>query len=287
MRNYRFLILLGLLALGSAGLAAEARAAREPVLDGKRLSAWLKDYEKSMPVPEYEGDPQMRTRAAEAVRRIGTNGIPWLLQELSAKETTGGDELPANYYSGEAIKRRWLAATAFGILGSAAEPATPMLIPLLDGKQTSYTAATALGGIGVKSIPVLIQALTNTHACARESAARVLGLFGARAEGAIPALIRCAADQVDSVRGFATFSLGQIGGEPDVVVPVLIANLRDSDHSARWNAACALGKFGGKAKRAVPALLKLLHEDDSDVRTIARDALHQIDPEAAAKAGVE
>jgi hypothetical protein len=37
-------------------------------------------------------------------------------------------------------------------------------------------------GIGVESIPVLTKALTNSHACARESAARVLGLFGAKAQ---------------------------------------------------------------------------------------------------------
>jgi HEAT repeat protein len=229
----------------------------------------------------------MRARAEAAVRKVGTNAIPWLLVELSAKEATRGDELPTNFCSGAAIGRRWLAATAFEVLGSSAKDATPNLIPLLDDKQTSYTAATALGGIGVGSIPVLTQALTNTHSCARESAARVLGLFGAKAESAVPALIRCAADKDDSVRGFATFSLGQIGREPDVVLPVLIANLRDSDHSARWNAACALGKFGDKAKPAVPALLKVLHEDDPDVRVIATDALHQIDPEAAAKAGVK
>jgi HEAT repeat protein len=240
----------------------------------------------AFPSQEYDGDPQMRARAEAAVRKAGTNAIPWLLVELSAKEATRGDEMPTNFYFGEAIGRRWLVATAFEIFGASARDATPTLMPLLD-KQTSYTAATALGSIGVESMPVLTQALTNTHACARESAARVLGLFGAKAQNAIPALVRCAGDKDDSVRGFATFSLGQIGQAPEVVVPVLIMNLRDPYHSARWNAACALGKFGDKAKPAVPALLKVLHEDDPDVRDIATDALHQIEPEAAAKAGVK
>ena len=133
--------------------------------------------------------------------------------------------MPTNFHSWEAIERRWIAVTAFGILGPSAKSATTALIPLLDDKQTSYTAATALGGVGVDSIPVLIGALTNTHACARESAARVLGLFGPKAQSAIPARIRCAADKDDSVRAFATFSLGQVGREPAVVVPALIANL--------------------------------------------------------------
>jgi HEAT repeat protein len=81
---------------------------------------------------------------------------------------------------------------------------------LLDDKQTSYTAATALGGIGVESIPALTGALTNTHACARESAARVLGLFGAKAQSAAPALARCTEDEDESVRSFAAFALKQV-----------------------------------------------------------------------------
>lgn len=118
--------------------------------------------------------------------------------------------LSTNFYSGKAIGRRWLAVTAFEILGPAVRDATPTLIRLLDDKQTSYTAATALGGIGVESIPVLTHALANNHACARESAARVLGLFGAKAQSAVPALIRCTKDQDDSVRGFSAFALKQI-----------------------------------------------------------------------------
>jgi hypothetical protein len=285
--HYRIITLLGLLLLATVGSAADTPRSVEPSVDGKRMSVWLEEYQRSIPKPEYLGDPQMHARAEAAVRKVGTNAIPWPLQELSAKEATRGDDLPTNFYSGEAIGRRWLATAAFEILGASVKGATPSLIPLLDEKQTSYTAATALGGIGVDSIPVLTQALTNTHACARESAARVLGLFGAKAQSAVPALIRCAADKDDPVRGFATFSLGQIGREPDLVVPVLITNLRDPYHSARWNAACALGKFGDKAKPAVPALLQVLHESDPDVRDIAADALRQIDPEAAAKADIK
>lgn len=287
MKHSGIFILLGSAMVAGTVYAASTLGPREPVVGGKKLSTWVEEYERSIPKPEYDGDPKMRARAESAVRRIGTNALPWLLQELSAKEATRGDELPTNFYSGQAIGRRWVAATAFAILGSFANDVTPNLIPLLDDKQTSYTAATALGGIGGGSIPVLTQALTNTHACARESAARVLGLFGAKAQSAIPALIRCAADKDDSVRGFATFSLGQIGREPDVVVPVLIMNLRDSYHSARWNAACALGNFGDQAKAAIPALLQVLHGNDPDVRDIAADALRRIDPEAAAKRGVK
>ncbi len=268
-------------------IPADAVLAPEPIYEGKHLSEWLDEYERSIPRPEYDGDPQMQLRAEKAVRKIGENAIPWLLQELSAKEVTHGDEMPKNYYSGEAIKRRWLATHAFTILGSAAKSAAPKLVALLDDKQTSYTAAIALGGIGDESIPLLIESLANKNACARESAARVLGLFGAKAQSAIPALIKCTKDSDSSIRGFATFSLGQIGKEPDIVVPVLANNLQDQNRSTRINAVYALGRFGSKAKSTVPVLLKAMEENDSDFREIATRALQEIDPEAATKASVK
>jgi hypothetical protein len=203
-------MILGLLIAISIGSADDTLLPSEPTVDGKRMSVWLEEYERSIPKPEYDGNPQIRARAEAAVRKIGTNAIPWLLQELSAKEPARGDGLPTNFYSGKAIGRRWLAATAFQILGSAAKDATPKLVPLLDDKQTSYTAATSLGGIGVESIPVLTQALTNSRATARESAVRVLGLFGQEAQSAVPAITVCTKDQDQAVRGFATFALKQI-----------------------------------------------------------------------------
>jgi hypothetical protein len=208
--HFRIVRLIGLLVLISTGLAALGQDSREPSIDGKRLSVWLAEYQESIPKPEYDGDSQMRARAEQSVRQIGTNAVPWLLVELSAKEATRGDELPTNFYSGKAIGRRWLAVAGFEILGSTAKQATPKLVRLLDDKQTSYTAATALGGIGTESIPVLTQALTNSHACARESAARVLGLFGPRAQSALFGLLKCSKDPDESVRGFAAFAVKQV-----------------------------------------------------------------------------
>lgn len=216
MKHSGIFILLGLVVVACTVSATDVPGPREPAVGGNTLSTWVKEYERSIPKPEHEGDPKMRARAESAVRSIGTNALPWLLQELSAKELTRGDELPTNFYSGKAIARRWIAATAFEILGPAGKGATPALVRLLDDKQTSYTAATALGGIGVESIPVLTQALTNSHATARESAVRVLGLLGPKAQSAAPTIIGCTKDPDESVRSFASFALKQIHREAPV-----------------------------------------------------------------------
>jgi HEAT repeat protein len=72
-----------------------------------------------------------------------------------------------------------------------------------------------------------------------------------------------------------------------LAVPLLIKTLRDPDASVRGAAACSLRDFGARAKAAVPALLELLKDDDEYARGAAAEALGQIDPEAAAKAGVQ
>ena len=54
----------------------------------------------------------------------------------------------------------------------------------------------------------------------------------------------------------------------------------------RKRAAQILGEFGPGAKGAVPALLQSLRDRENAVREAASAALKQIDPKAAAKAGV-
>ncbi len=57
--------------------------------------------------------------------------------------------------------------------------------------------------------------------------------------------------------------------------------------TVRSRAASALGILAGEAKGGVPALLEVMQADESHfVRQVASNALTQIDPEAAARAGI-
>jgi HEAT repeat protein len=73
------------------------------------------------------------------------------------------------------------------------------------------------------------------------------------------------------------------------VIPILIELLNKSNantigpNGAIWS----LCQFGARAKPAVPALLELLNDERESVRSDATNALIQIDPEAAAKAGIK
>ena len=59
----RIISLLGLLVLIIVGFAAAGQGPGERSIDGKRLSVWLDEFQKSIPKPEYDGDPGMRARA--------------------------------------------------------------------------------------------------------------------------------------------------------------------------------------------------------------------------------
>src|SRR5260370_659252 len=65
----------------------------------------------------------------------------------------------------------------------------------------------------------------------------------------------------------------------------LTGSLEDPDEAVRFLAARQLGRVGPQAAPAVPSLIRLLN--DEGVREIAAEALRQIDPAAAKRAGVK
>ncbi len=80
----------------------------------------------------------------------------------------------------------------------------------------------------------------------------------------------------------------RIQAEPDQAIPALIGCLLDRQGRGRPDVVEALGEFGPKARAAAPVLVKLLADRSSkDIIVAVPTALKNIDPEAAAKAGVK
>ena len=119
----------------------------------------------------------------------------------------------------------------------------------------------------------------------RASAANYLGLFGSPAKAAVPSLIQALKGPDAGLHEPAIAALGKIHSNPDVVIPLLIPYLTNDD--VNDEAASALGNYGSLAKEAFPKIVPLLQARDKDARAAARVALKQIDPEAAANAGVK
>lgn len=151
----------------------------EPAYGGKRLNAWLADLDLGASEPS-----QKAAEAVRAIRVIGTNSFPWLIEMLRADESawrrTAMDfnvsqnlirlpVMPASLIRARAIE-------GYTALGPAAGEAVPGLIELMDSRNSpqvrAYTAS-ALGRIGLgarAAIPILQKAAADRNADVSKSA---------------------------------------------------------------------------------------------------------------------
>ena len=75
MRNKRRkLIAVVLLSLAALDVCVLVLPDREPAWQGRTLGAWLRDFDADK--------PEVRASAADAIRQIGTNALPLIIQHL-------------------------------------------------------------------------------------------------------------------------------------------------------------------------------------------------------------
>lgn len=184
---------------------------------------------------------------------------------------------------------RQYAAHLLGEMGPAANAALPAL---LDDTNDSPTAIAAIMKIRGQSLAPLIVQLQDT---ARQRDWRewnelfqTVGEFGTNAEATVPMLVKMLnRPPVYLEVSFAAEALGKIHCQPEICVPALIPLLDYPSAGVRKPAVEALGKFHQDAAPALPHLVQSLDDLDPSVRIAATNALKQIDPAAAAQAGVK
>jgi hypothetical protein len=137
-----------------------------------------------------------------------------------------------------------------------------------------------------EAVAVLREALTGLHG---EPRTMLLMHFAGPAPPLPPEMLPFLLDDLEADEhpdSYICLALSKVPAAD--AVPALIAVVRDSKNPlAREGAICALGKMGAEAREAVPVLQEvLLRDKDTGPGERAADALKQIDPEAAAKAGM-
>ncbi|MEO6033701.1 MAG: HEAT repeat domain-containing protein [Verrucomicrobiota bacterium] len=256
----RIALFVGLL-LMIALLVFAATRPREPVDQGKTLSAWLEEI-------NFAGPQRSSTELQFAIRRMGTNTLPFLLPRLRFSKTDAKvkfeewarkqDVFPILFHDNE--RECYAAALAFEFLGPIAKPAIPSLEKMLDEKDIDYGVVTdALSFIGTDAIPSLTNTWFHPNAKVRKAGFNSLVEMRTNAASAVPFLVAALKDSDPEIRGKAAFSMWSVGRtEQAIAIPALIRTLEDPDLEVQVAAIDALGWFGKEAETVVPKLAEFL-----------------------------
>jgi HEAT repeats len=257
MGKKRRILLAALLVVLLSGFGWWLLRPSEPSYKGKPLSEWLE---------EAEGTNSME--AEDALQHIGTNAIPSLLRMLQANDSPFklkciallGRQNLINIEISNAKDKNLEASVGFKSLGSNAAGATSELVEIFKAPVSGFS-----------------QIIT----------ADVIGDIGPTATNAIPSLVQGLKAKNAMVRRESALALGRIHGNAAEVVPEMVKLLHDPEPFVRQCAAIVLGEFGTNGTAAVPTLVAKLEDPSEYVRDAATNALKQIDPAAAAKAGIK
>jgi HEAT repeat protein len=302
-------LLVAVIAVFLFQLSRPPKRGPEPVYQGKTLSQWMAarkmtDYSD----PRFPSTPELAS-AIEAVKQMGTNALPFLLDDLRARDALIWKKIPGSiyfkfrflyrarsaYYRGRGgpHERNEQAVFFLRAMGPLATPALPEIAKCLDHPDIAQPALEVLNfyasngqmSPGPEVTTALLKAMTSGDRRARQLAANTVNLFRVDADLAVPALLRTLRDPAAEVRATSAMALGY-RARASVIVPALIGVLDDSDHYVRRNAVWRLGMYGSNAAPAIPKIVGCLSDTNLEVRTEATNAITLIDPEAAKVAGV-
>jgi len=278
----------------------------EPSYNGKTLTQWINIYcwpynptvADLLPRKTFFEDSEPRqNEAADAIRHIGTNAVPTLLDWMDKDFRVAWKyklraALPKRLQNSHSVDW-WLVAQdhyrvdralrGFHILGSNAAPAVPELTRrmMTRNSDSGVSAAMALGNMGGVGLPALLSALTNTRTPNRVMILRsASGATRAASNdlSGLTVLAQCVLDPDPGVGSTAAMELGLITNQPGIAIPALIQGLNVSRGQVRARSADALGNYGAQARSAVPALLQYQNDSDSFVRQCVSNTLQKLAP---------
>ncbi len=164
------------------------------------------------------------------------------------------------------------------------------------GDQMTDAATNAIFQMGTNALPALFKRLTYVRPpyCFPANGININATWGfiTLGEAAKPALPELGALMDNTNSSVAVAALIATCGTGSNAMPFLIKGMTNQFANVRSLAASALtegvgDKFPEQRKEAIPLFVKLLNDPDDDVRLNATNQLKQIDPAAAAIAGIK
>ncbi len=299
----RTTVLIAILGLSAVVLfLVVSRQPREPAYRGMPLSYWMARLIDRPDTPARLD--RSYTDARTAIKAIGTNALPYLLEALRRE-----DWPMRKYVVAWVSEHKWLkskvklppsadeirgrALDAITWLGPAAKPALPDILPLVTNQnyQVKINALFAIRSIGPDAqlvrpvVPGMMQSLGDTNWTMRLAAVNALAALRPPPPEAVPALVRLLNDSNENVREEAMHSL--VAQTNTSVLPMLDKWLRDKDSYVVTEAATQIGVFGTNAAASEPRLRELLDAPSMTVRQAATNALAAITGRSASGSAPE
>lgn len=279
----------------------------EPSYNGRTLSEWIDEEQRMDFYRQYEqGAPPSVThqQVQSAVRAIGTNALPLLLQWLRATNSSWKTTLARKTQTwprwiqdnsalrelteSDAPQKHVRARMGFQLLGTNALPALPQLLRIFKSSTNPdemYSAVATMTVLGADTIPPLLNVLeSGADVSHREYAIISLGAMsnvGTNAASAIPVLLKIARDSHSphALAIAATRAVTSLGICPEQVVPFLISRMNSTNSTIRRDTVRLFGEQKRFVRPALPALQRCLRDPDRDVRESATNVIIEFAPE--------
>lgn len=262
-----------ILAICTAGiLVALLRRAPAPIFENRPLSSWLTDLHPVFSARPF--DPARAEEARRAIRQMGPNALPRLIEMIRCRDSRLRLRPPANRVQFQGI-------LGIKVLGPAAREAIPDLIPLLKSNDPSVraVAADALGLMAAdagSAVPALLLTLEDQVDFVRHSAYAALGAFTGQAKEIVPVLEPHLQDPAPEIRSAALAALLSLSTNKVERLPQIIVQLRDESPDVRARALRYAADLGHAARPAIPIISPLLGDAKAGIRLAATNALAQI-----------
>jgi HEAT repeat protein len=166
----------------------------------------------------------------------------------------------------------------------------------MDDKDTLLSTQAALAVWRIERqpravVPVLARGLQDDDERIRAFAARSAGEMGADARDLAAPLRAALRDESAEVRASAARALWRVERQSKEAVPVLLAAWKDGSFASipmtsRLPLVEALAEMGEQEKSVVPVLVEMARGEPYRVSRAATKAAKQLDPKAAAEAGL-
>jgi hypothetical protein len=238
----------------------------EPVFEGRKASAWLRQYDAAAAYDERDRDWGDRYEAVLAFKGMESNGVAYLAEEaLQAEKPTWADRveiLPVNWRS------RWEKWLSFN----------------RPRRQRSNPAAYVVEELKPRTdwlLPLLINELKTTNSSDKATALSLLKFTTGHPEALTPHLLSALKDSDDSVRFEAFWAFQEAGPlTAKASVPALIKELqnRRGNRSSMIAALELIVMLGDDARETEPFLESLRTNAQTHTSFAATTALFRMNP---------